>query len=489
MAGQKPDFVTEFLSSAIFSIGSFAEDFKFKEYSLLVYIGFFLALNLTNVTLMSSTGWSVYEPYDPDPPNETVTNDNSPQISAAYWDEDGDDGTLTFYDSSGNSINSCSVSNGSRCGVEWGDASAHDNYWYAVAEDDEGDTAKGPWWYFLINNPPNTVSSPDNPEDGGTVYDNDVDLKVTVSDPDGDSMDVEFLNNVSNASEDERTDYSVADGEQASVNIDLKQGRTYSWWIRVSDSWDTTRSGPWSFYVNSLPDLKSVEPGDGAVHPDDEIILNGTAVDEEQDELTMYFFDGEDNFLGKESGVEGERLASDNWDSLRLGNTYSWKVNVSDGYGNATYFPFEFVTSASEDYRVRQEVDLQYSSIITSPDSPHVFSISVENRVSTPKDMITYLEGVNAYFNDNGQSSIDYSLDGYETKEFLVTVRPEKPDENAELRIASENTDIGVNTTEIIPVHARKIPQVAETRDVPGITFLELAAIMLLSVLLYYRRL
>lgn len=488
MAGEYDLELRDSLESAFSRLKSLSGS-QLKEYSILAYVGIFIVFNIANATLLAPTGWTVYEPYEPDPENDAVLNDNSPEISAYYWDEDGDSGTLSFYDLSGGLIDSCSVTNGSQCGVEWGGASAHDNDWYAVAEDDEGDTAQGPDWYFLINNPPNQISSPDNPSDGDIIYSDSVELSVTPTDPDGDTVNVEFLNNVSNASESDRTAYDVNDGKQASVQLDLNRGNTYNWWVEVSDNWDTTETGSWSFYVNSLPDLDSVEPVDGSVHTNDEIILNATASDEEQTDLTMYFFDRDDNLLGKESGVDGEQLSSDNWDALELGNTYTWKVNVSDGYGNATYFPFSFITSASEEYRIGQSVDIEYSSIISSPESSRVFNLEVENRVSTPKEMITYLEGVNAVFNDNGESSIEYRIEGYETREFLVTVQPESPDEDAELRIISENTRIGVNTTEVVPAVIREVPQVAETRDVPGIAPLQLAAIMLLSVLLYYQRL
>lgn len=489
MAGQTQSSKEGWLSPALKSLLSIGSGAELREYSLLIYIGIFVALNLGNVTMLSSSAWTVYEPYDPSPQDDAVINDNSPIISAHYWDEDADPGTLRFYDNSDNLIGSCGVSNGSSCGVEWSGASAHDNDWYAVAEDDEGDSVEGPPWYFLINNPPNQVSSEDNPADGSTVYDDSVDMEVMVSDPDGDSMNVEFLNNISNASESGRIDYDVSDGGQASVNMDLQRGETYKWWVKVYDNWDTTKSGSWTFYVNELPQLTNVQPFDGAVHTDDEVILNATANDREQSSVTAYFYDDDDNFLGKDSGQDGDKLSSDSWDALALGNSYSWKLNVSDGYENATYQTFSFITSSTEEYRVEQRVNIDYSSLITSPESTRVFSIEVENKVSTPKDMRTYLEGVNAEFNENGQSSIDYELDSYETRQFLVTLRPETSDENGILRVISENRRIGINTTENIPVTVRKAPQVTETRSVPGITFLQVVAVMLLSVLLYYPRL
>lgn len=489
MAGKLKEEMRKYFSPAIEITSRVKYEYKLGEYSILFYIIAFIALNLTGTTMMSSTGWTVYEPYNPSPSNETVLLDDSPQISAAYWDEDADDGTLRFYNSNGNLINSCSVSNGSRCGVEWSAASPHDNYWYAVAEDDTGDTAGGPWWFFQINDRPNTVSSPDKPADGSTVYDDNATLKVTVSDPNGDDLNVEFLNNVSNASTSERTIYGVSSGSQAEYNMDVTRGKTYKWWVRVSDQWHTTKSGSWSFYVNSLPSLQSVQPFDGSVHTKTDVILNATASDPEQDSLSIYFYDMDGNFLGKETGTDGEKLSSDEWSGLELGNTYSWKMNVSDGYGNATYLPFSFITSASEDYRVDHTIGIEYSSIITSTDSPKVFLITVENKVSTEKDMITYLTGVNAYFNENGDDSYSYTLEPYGTEEMMVTLEATSPDPDAELRVTSENTRIGINTTKSIPVTVREVPQVADTRAVPGITSIHLLAIMLLSVLLYYPRL
>jgi len=184
---------------------------------------------------------------DPNPSDDAIITDTTPDISVEYNDADGDDGTVTFYESDGTTIDSCAVSNGNRCGVEWSSADHGDNPWYAIASDGTG-SLPGPSWSFAINQHPNQASVVE-PADGATVYGESVEIEAEVSDPDGDSLDVEFFNNVSNLSSSERTVSGVNSGESTSVTVDnINRGRSsYRWWVKTSDSWESTKGGSWTF--------------------------------------------------------------------------------------------------------------------------------------------------------------------------------------------------------------------------------------------------
>lgn len=484
MTGPREIF-ERFCSPLIYAVRKYKPENDIIELSILIYVTFFLIINLSNVSLLSSTGWAPYEPYSPEPVNESVLTDESPVISAKYWDEDGDAGQLRFYDFSGTLIDSCSVNNGSRCGVEWGAASSHDNYWYAIAEDDEGDTAEGPWWYFLINNPPESINTPDNPSDGSTVYGDTVKLEVTVDDPDGDEMDVEFLNNISNSSYSERTDKNVDSGRKAFIDKELERGKTYKWWVNVSDDWNSTKSGHWTFYVNRLARLQDYEPEDDSLVRGDNVKLNVSPSDQDDDQFYAYFFK-RDQFLGKDSGVTGEKLSSDQWEGLRLGRSYEWSVNLSDGHENKTFGTFEFLRTSTSSYRLKIEVDKKYSSLITSTESKKITRLHVKNRLSTEKSINLYLEGMNAYFQENNKSRLAYTLKPSEERDFIIVIDPTSVGDQ-ELNIITEEIGIGLNTTKKVPVLVREIPAVSESREVPGIELFQLIILLLSAVFLYAR--
>ncbi|MCD6478025.1 MAG: PKD domain-containing protein, partial [Candidatus Aenigmarchaeota archaeon] len=81
---------------------------------------------------------------------------------------------------------------------------------------------------YSLNNPPNKPINP-SPSNGATGISTSPTLSVSVSDPDGDSMDVSFYD----ASDDSLigTDSGVSSGSTASITwSDLSEGTTYSWY-------------------------------------------------------------------------------------------------------------------------------------------------------------------------------------------------------------------------------------------------------------------
>ena len=112
------------------------------------------------------------------------------------------------------------------------------------------------------NIPPN---KPENlyPKDNSEIMDISPTLRVVVSDPDGDTMNVSFYN----ASNDRLigTDHNVSSGSTASVKwVDLSYDITYMWYAKTNDSELETESDIWSFTIveedNIPPCVKIIKP-------------------------------------------------------------------------------------------------------------------------------------------------------------------------------------------------------------------------------------
>ncbi|PSH01611.1 MAG: hypothetical protein BRC27_01590 [Nanohaloarchaea archaeon SW_10_44_10] len=388
----------------------------------------------------------------------------------------------------GSLIGTCNVQDGSRCGVNY-DLSSGDNFWFVDAESD-GNISERSLLYNVIkggNKAPDKVNDPESPKDGEWINDSSTVFNVSVSDPDGDDLEVKFRNNVSNQTS-AGTASGVSSGDFATVEKDLERGETYKWWVNVSDQQNYTKSGSWSFYVNSLPSLDSFEPSDGSIIRDDAIYLNATGFDKESSELSAYFYDDKGGFLGKDSGPETDKLVSDKWSNLDIGQVYKWEVRLSDREENRTFGLFSFIRSTGSNYRLNMSFDIYYSSIISSPDSSEIFLLTVENKAGVPRSVTTYLEGVNSVFPESGKDSVSYNLEPYGKKEMIVRVEPEEEGEKV-LSVTTKDENIRINTTEKIPVTVRNTPATLESKEVSGIGTAQLIMLVLSAVYLYSVRL
>ncbi|PSG99270.1 MAG: hypothetical protein BRC29_04050 [Nanohaloarchaea archaeon SW_7_43_1] len=337
------------------------------------------------------------------------------------------------------------------------------------------------------NKVPNEVNDPENPKNGELISDSSTIFNVSVSDPDGDDLEVKFRNNVSNQTS-AGTASGVSSGNFATVEKNLVRGETYKWWVNVSDQQNYTKSGPWSFYVNSLPSLDSFEPSDGSIIQDDAIYLNITGSDEESLDLYAYYYDEDGNFLGKDSGPETDKLVSDEWDNLDIGQVYTWEVRLSDGEENRSYGLFNFIRSTGSNYRLETGFDIGYSSIISSPDSSEIFLVTIGNNAGVTRSVTTYLEGVNSVFSESGTDSISYDIEPYGEKEMIVRVEPEEKGEKT-LSVKAKDENLGINSTEKIPVTVRENPAVMESREVPDIGIVQLSILVLSAAYIYTIRL
>ncbi|MBN1216457.1 MAG: S8 family serine peptidase [Candidatus Lokiarchaeota archaeon] len=116
--------------------------------------------------------------------------------------------------------------------------------WFVIV-DDGIDTKRSPTWRFPVK-PPNMPENPF-PEHNGIVLSNKTVLRVDVSDPDGDSMDVYFCN----ASNGKiiGVQYNVPNGMTASIHLEpliFDDNGVFKWYVIVDDGIHQIKSETWS---------------------------------------------------------------------------------------------------------------------------------------------------------------------------------------------------------------------------------------------------
>ena len=115
----------------------------------------------------------------------------------------------------------------------------------------------------FANNPPNHPSLI-SPENGTTISSTDsATLKVGVTDPDNDPMDVSFYDNSDDSLIGKFTD--ISSGSSAEILwTNLNSDTTYHWYATANDSKFETRSDTWSFITNKLenqaPKVSIIQP-------------------------------------------------------------------------------------------------------------------------------------------------------------------------------------------------------------------------------------
>ncbi|MCD6176817.1 MAG: DNRLRE domain-containing protein [Candidatus Cloacimonetes bacterium] len=141
----------------------------------------------------------------------------------------------------------------------------------------------------IQNYAPNTVTSPNSPTDTITGQALSVNLNVTVSDNDSDTMNVSFYNNDTKA-QIGTTQTSIASGSTAQVTWSgLSAGTTYSWYVNVTDGTDTTKSSVWTFTTSYTPILTAYDTYPDTAYTNTDLKFNITCTDQDSgDTITGY---------------------------------------------------------------------------------------------------------------------------------------------------------------------------------------------------------
>ena len=239
--------------------------------------------------------------------------------------------------------------------------------------------------------------------------------------------------------------------------------------------------------INRPPEVTVLEPKDNEPVWERDASLRITVDDPEADNIELIEFnDLIDNQLIESMpnppDVNGEGTFTGEWQDLNLGE-YEWGVEVEDKWGSTVKGPFPFERVVSQNYRVQNTVDHQYSSLIV--DEGGQASMFFDSDVVTDnRTVTTYVEGdgIDVEYSD-GSTQKTYEVDTGEPDRFQLRIEALDTGSN-ELRIITEDDSVSTNTTTTFPVYVRE--SVEEGQSVPGLSFYYLVFIGLFSSLLYF---
>ena len=280
-------------------------------------------------------------PTNPSPSNQSTGVSTSTTLTAEVSDPDGDPMDVSFYDASDDILigTDSDVPSGGTASVKLSDLSKSSTFtWYVIADDGSHQTSSKIWSFNTIdssNTPPSAPSGP-KPNDGETGLSTSVDLAVSVSDPDGDPIDVSFYD----ASDDSFIGEvnGVSNGTTSTVTWDgLSVETIYQWYAVANDTQSETQSSVWTFTTASPSNV----PPDKPINP---YPLNGSdgvslttylmiyVSDPDGDDLDVTFYNAsDDNLLGFENEVSSGSTVSIIWSELSKNKTYEWYVIADDG--------------------------------------------------------------------------------------------------------------------------------------------------------------
>ncbi|MFB6158583.1 MAG: hypothetical protein ABEJ95_02870 [Candidatus Nanohalobium sp.] len=232
---------------------------------------------------------------------------------------------------------------------------------------------------------------------------------------------------------------------------------------------------------NSVPFPEDPEPRDSAQVTSFPVILNATVRDREGDSINATIY----NMSGAELDSEHNLGTGDKVDAVydlpEARNTdYTWKVELKDRW-SARNTTFEFTKVIGRAYRSVVEVELNYSSMIVNAGSNRYVDLTVRNHVDE-KDLTVNLTGVEAEFLDGSTVKRFPGFPASSSKSFTVRVTPDSVTDK-DLKVVVENNELGVDTTETVPVTV--LPGTTEERTVPGVGWYQLLFLTVFSTVLY----
>ncbi len=289
-------------------------------------------------------------PTNPSPADGATGIGTSPTLSVDVSDPDGDLMEVDFYDASDDSwIGSNSYVGNGTTSISWSGLSQSTTYqWYAVANDSIDETQSNTWSFTTAssNLAPDAPTNP-SPADGATGVATTVNLSVTVSDPDGDAMNVSFY-----YADDSwiGTHHGVSDGDTASIPLyDLDDGTTFDWYAVANDTVLETQSSTWSFTtvdVNDVPNEPTDPlPSDGASDVSTSVTLSVNVSDPDGDPMDVTFCNAsDDSVIDTAGGVSSGGQASVTWSGLSEDTTYSWYAIANDSQAENRSSTWSFTT-------------------------------------------------------------------------------------------------------------------------------------------------
>jgi len=142
------------------------------------------------------------------------------------------------------------------------------------------------WVYINVNyNAPNVTNI--SPSSGATNQPLSVNLNVTVTDDDGDAMNVTFYNNT--GAQIGTTQTNIANGSTAQVTWSgLSSNTTYYWYVNVTDGTNTTKSSVYNFTTDARPQVTANATSPSTIYTNTSIYVNITCADSDNSTVTAY---------------------------------------------------------------------------------------------------------------------------------------------------------------------------------------------------------
>lgn len=264
---------------------------------------------------------------NPDPSDGAVVSASDQTVSAFYDDPEGDSGELRFYDASdGSLINSCSVTDENRCGVSWSGLSDGSHSWYAVAEDNEGNSAQSSTWSFTVDTTNPSITSlshsPTTPTDSDSVT-----IDTSASDSATSIVETRIYVDGSLVETCSSSSCSTSVGP-------FSAGSTHTYTVEADDEAGNTASDSGSFTVDQAPAAPTnPSPSDGATIGTADPSLSADYSDPDGDSGQLHYYDASDDSLIGSCSVNDGGQCSVTW-SGRSDGQHSWYAVAEDVHGD-----------------------------------------------------------------------------------------------------------------------------------------------------------
>jgi len=260
------------------------------------------------------------------PANGARVLTDSPVLSWEGKDDDG--GPLSYdvhLDTDPEPGERVSEGQGEKSYTASGLAEGETYYWKVVVSDGEFEV-ESEIWQFTVNTPP--TIEPGSPANGAVATSSSPVLSWSGDDDDGDPLSYDVYLDTNSGPE---TLVSEGQGEESYTPSELVEGETYYWKVVVSDGHEELGSEVWQFTVNTPPTIELTSPASGSVVPSSSPVLSWQSDDVDGGPLSYDVYLDTDPGPGTtvSEGQTAETLAPS---GLADGETYYWKVVVSDGH-------------------------------------------------------------------------------------------------------------------------------------------------------------
>lgn len=221
--------------------------------------------------------------------------------------------------------------------------SSGSHYYVQLCAENDGGTSKGDMFTFdteeTPNNPPATPSNPSPAHTAKNVATNGT-FSWSCSDPDGDPLTYKVYLGKSSSN---LSLYKTTSSKSCSFSLDA--GIEYYWYVVASDGTNSTTSSTWNFKTQStLVAPTNPSPANKATN----VPTNGTMSWNSNNSGSNIAYD---IYLGTSTAVQYYRTTTNTsyqYSNLNEGETYYWRVAVSDGNQEESSDLWQFTTASSE---------------------------------------------------------------------------------------------------------------------------------------------